>query len=175
MYHIGCTRFTNETYEENRSYRANSGETVIYGLAMKIRNTYSIGSLMFIAEMNNNKNRIEGIGLIRNQLVSDKRHKIYENNEYNRYVYRGHYWLSRDQLDDEILQILDTVLFKGKSHLKNRTGISILSEQLFIHWIYNLSELKNKIKNAFLSHFRDIGLEETEEKEQTEKTMILDV
>jgi hypothetical protein len=117
---------------------------------------------MFIAEMNNEKNRIEGIGLIRNQLVSDKRHKIYENNEYNRYVYRGHYWLSRDQLDVEILQILDTVLFKGKSHLKNRTGISILSEQLFIHWIYELSTLKNKIKNAFLSHFRDICLDTIE-------------
>ena len=37
--------------------------------------------------MNNERNRIEGIGLIKNLLVVDKRHKIYENNDYNRYIY----------------------------------------------------------------------------------------
>jgi TFIIF-interacting CTD phosphatase-like protein len=153
MFHIGCTRFNNSTYEENIEYRKHNGETVIYGTSLKIRNIYTPDSLMFIAEMNNEKNRVEGIGLIRNKLVHDKRHKIYEKSEYNRYIYRGNYWLSREQLnilDPEILEILDTVLFKGKSHLKCRTGISILSEKLFVHWIYELRILKNKIKTAFL-------------------------
>jgi hypothetical protein len=157
MFHIGCTRFNNSTYGENIEYRKQNGEAVIYGTSLKIRNTYSAESLMFIAEMNNEKNRIEGIGLIRNKLVHDNnRHKIYEKSEYNRYIYRGNYWLSREQidiLDPEILEILDTVLFKGKSHLKCRTGISILSEKLFVHWIYELRILKNKIKTAFLQHF----------------------
>jgi hypothetical protein len=156
MFHIGCTRFNNATYNENIKYRKESDEPVIYGAALKIRKTYSPDSLMFIAEMNNDKNRVEGIGLIRNKLVHDKRHKIYENSEYNRYIYRGNYWLSREQLldlDPEILEILDTVLFKGKSHLKCRTGISILSEKLFIHWIYELRTLKHKIKEVFLQHF----------------------
>jgi hypothetical protein len=156
MFHIGCTRFNNITYDENTDYRENHGETVIYGTSLKVRNTYSHGSLIFIAEMNNDKNMIEGIGLIRNQLVLDKNHKIYKNSEYNRYIYRGNYWISREQLnilDPEILEILDTVLFKGKSHLKCRTGISILSEKLFVHWIYELRTLKNKIKSVFLTHF----------------------
>jgi len=153
MFHIGCTRFNNTTYKENTLYREKNDETVIYGSSLKIRNTYSIGSLIFVAEMNNETNRIEGIGLIRNNIVTDKRHKIYENCEYNRYIYRGKYWLRREQLDAEILEILDTVLFKGKSHLKCRTGITVISDKLFVHWDYDLLTLKNKVKDVFLRHY----------------------
>ena len=87
---------------------------------------------------------------------SDKRYKVYENNEYNRYVYRGNYWISREDLimlNSEIVEIFDNILFKGKSHLKFRTGITILTEKIFTHWIYELSSLKNKVKSAFLYHF----------------------
>lgn len=157
MFHIACTRFTNTTYYENTEYRKNNGEVAIYGATLKIRNTYSPGALIFVAEMNNELNRIEGIGLIRNNIVSDKRHKIYTNGDYNRYIYRGNYWLSREQLarlDADILEILDTVLFKGKSNLKNRIGITVLSERLFTHWEYELSILKSKVKNVFLEEFR---------------------
>jgi len=158
MNYIGCTRFTNETYQENTSYKTKNGEVVIYGLALKIRQIYSNGSHMYIAEMNNSTNKIEGIGLIVNQLVP-KRHKIYEDNNYNRYIYKGKYWLSREQIgaiDTSILETFDNILFKGKSHLKNRMGISILSEQLFTHWDYSLRELKHKIILAFSTHFGEI-------------------
>ena len=107
--------------------------------------------------MNNDKNKIEGVGLIKNQLVLDKRHKIYENGEYNSYIYRGKYWLSREtleNLDPEIIEIFDNILFKGKSHLKCRTGITILTEKLFTHWIYELRILKNKVKCAFLDYYK---------------------
>jgi hypothetical protein len=156
MFYIACTRFNKLTYKENLDYRNNNKEEVIYGAALKIRNIYSSGSLIFVAEMNNETNKIEGIGLIKNLLVSDKRHKIYENNEYNRYIYRGKYWLSRNQienLDNEIIEILDNILFKGKSHLKFRTGITILTEKLFTHWNYELRTLKNKIKFLFIDYF----------------------
>ena len=81
MFHLACTRFNNSTYKENVDYRNKHNENVIYGASLKIRNIYSIGSLIFVAEMNNDKNKIEGVGLIKNQLVLDKRHKIYENGE----------------------------------------------------------------------------------------------
>ena len=166
MFYIACTRFNNDTYKENIDYRSKNGEVVIYGAALKIRNTYSIGSLMFVAEMNNEKNKIEGIGLIKNQLVSDKRHKIYDNNEYNRYIYRGKHWLSRekiDSLDPEINEIFDNILFKGKSHLKCRTGITIITDKLFTHWDYELRTLKNKIKTIFLDQFKyNIDIESEE-------------
>jgi hypothetical protein len=158
MFHIACTRFNNTTYDENMCYRKKHNEPTIYGSTLKIRDIYSLGALIFIVEMNNEKNKIEGIGLIKNLLVCDKRHKIYDNNEYNRYIYRGKYWLSREQINEfnqVILEILDTILFKGKSHLKCRIGITIITEKLFTHWIYELKDLKNKIKDLFIYYFKD--------------------
>jgi hypothetical protein len=163
MFHIACTRFNNQTYKDNTDYRIKNDEPVIYGSAFKTRHIYSAGALIFVAEMNNETNKIEGIGLIKNLLVSDKYYKIYEDNFYNRYIYRGKYWLRRDQLDTEIIETFDTILFKGKSNMKRMSGITVLTEKLFTNWDYNLRELKNKVKNAFLNHFKhhiDFTIEE---------------
>lgn len=159
MFHLACTRFNCKTYKENTDYRIKNGESVIYGSAFKIRNTYSIGALIFVAEMNNETNKIEGIGLIKNLLVCDKYYDIYSNSDssYNRYIYRGNYWLSREQLDKldmQITEIFDNILFKGKSHLKRMSGITVLTKKLFTNWNYELCDLKNKVKNAFLNYFK---------------------
>ena len=71
MFHIACTRFNNQTYKENTDYRIKSGEPLLYGSAFKIRESYSVGALIFVVEMNNETNKIEGIGLIKNMLVTD--------------------------------------------------------------------------------------------------------
>lgn len=168
MFYLACTRFNNTTYDENICYRNKNNEICIYGSTLKIRETYPPGCLIFIAEMNNEKNKIEGIGLIKNLLVHDRRHRIYENSEYNRYIYRGNNWLSREQINDfdnTILEIFDNILFKGKSHLKCRIGITIITEKLFVHWDYELEELKNKIKNLFNHYFKNNINETCEEKE----------
>lgn len=156
MFYIASTRFNNATYEANLAYRKKNNESVIYGSAYKIRDIYPQGALIFVAEMNNETNKIEGIGLIKNSLLFDKKYKVYENGEYNRYIYRGNYWISRENLmilDSDIIEIFDNILFKGKSHLKFRSGITILSEKLFVHWIYDFTLLKNKVKSVFLIHF----------------------
>lgn len=158
MFYLASTRFTDETYFENKRYRENKGYPVIYGLLIKIRDIYPVGALIFVIEMNNTRNMIEGIGLIRNNLVCDKRYKIYDNNDYNRYIYKGQYWLSREQLleyDSYIVSVLDTILFKGKSNVKRRTGITMITEKLFIYWRCELSTLKTKISNAFIYYFKD--------------------
>ncbi len=162
MFHIACTRFNNATYKENKDYRIAHNEPVIYGPAFKIRDIYSPGSLIFVAEMNNETNKIEGIGLIKNSLNSDKRYNIYETLHYNRYIYRGVYWISREQLvilDSDINDILNNLLFKGKSHMKRGAGITILTKKLFTNWNYDLDTLKKKIKNVFLKHFTDRSTE----------------
>lgn len=171
MFYLACTRFNNSTYDENIRYRTKNNEIVIYGSTLKIRDIYSPGSLIFIAEMNNETNKIEGIGLIKNHLVYDKRHRIYDNNEYNRYIYRGKYWLSRSQINEfnpEILEIFDNILFKGKSHLKCRIGITIITEKLFVHWDYELRTLKNMVKSLFLHYFKYTTIGEELTKEETE-------
>jgi hypothetical protein len=165
MFHLACTRFNNQTYQENKDYRLKSNEVVIYGPAFKIRNIYSPGVLMFVFEMNNETNHIEGIGLITNTLVVDKRHKIYENNDYNRITYRGKYWLSRNQieeLDPEINEIFDLILFKGKSNMKRLSGITVLTNKLFKKWDYDMSAIKNRVKNMFKNHYIQSEISETE-------------
>jgi len=176
MFYLACTRFNNITYAENINYRNKHNEKVIYGSTLKIREIYPQGSLIFIAEMNNEKNRIEGIGLIKKTLIYDKRYNIYENDEYNRYIYKGKYWLSRSQINDfngEITEIFDNILFKGKSHLKCRIGITIITEKLFVHWNYDIQILKNMVKNLFLNYFKynidEYVNDKKEEKEEEEK------
>ena len=157
MFYIACTRFNNTTYEENTNFRHKHNETAIYGTTLKIRNIYNLGTLIFIVEMNNEQNKIEGIGLIKNMLVCDKRYKIYDNDEYNRYIYKGKYWLSRTQINnvnEKITEIFENILFKGKSHLKCRMGITIITEKLFVHWNYDLQILKNMVKYVFISYFK---------------------
>ena len=105
MFYIASTRFNNETYNENICYRGKSCIPVIYGTSIRIQEKYDIGTLLFVAEMNNEENRIEGIGLIRNTQVYDKKHTIYSNSDYNRYLYKGDCWISRETIldkDDEI-------------------------------------------------------------------------
>ena len=106
---------------------------------------------------------------------------------YNRYIYRGKYWLSREQInasDPEILEIFDTVLFKGKSHLKCRIGITVISEKLFVHWIYDLQILKNKVKQVFIRNFKgssptetklDNNFDDKELDEEKEDTIYIDI
>ena len=86
---------------------------------------------------------------------------IYSNSDYNRYLYNGDYWISRDTIlekDDEIAKICDTVLFKGKSNLKRLSGISVLTAQLFTNWDYKLSVLKEKIRALFINVFSSYSL-----------------
>ena len=156
MYHIASTRFNNATYKENMDCRQKAGESVLYGTGICIHQKYEIGCLMFVCEMNNEENRIEGIGLIKNQVVHEKKYKIYSDSDYNRIIYRGSYWLSREQLlllDEELITIFDKMLFKGKSHLKRQSGITVITEKLTKNWQQDLDQLKRRIKDLFISAF----------------------
>jgi hypothetical protein len=155
MFHIASTRFNNATWAENMAYRQKALETVIYGAGIQIHKKYDIGCTMFVCEMNNEENRIEGIGVITNKLVHDKRHKIYSDTDYNRVIYRGSHWLSREQLlllDEELVDILDKMLFKGKSHLKRQSGITIVTDKLTQKWNQDLNHLKRRIREIFVGN-----------------------
>ena len=163
MFYLASTRFINSTYIENITYREQSNEFAIYGTLIKIQYKYTIGSTMFVIEMNNETNTIEGIGLITNKVMYDKHYPIYKNDDYNRYVYKGDYWISCENIrrfDPTIIEICDLILFKGKSHLKRQTGITVLTEKLFSNWpLYKLNVLKNSIKTLFISTFRKLSVQ----------------
>ena len=154
MFHIASTRFNNITWKENSEYRKkNKVKGAIYGAAIKIHEKYPLGSLLFIAEMNNDTNQIEGISLIRNRVVLNKRHFIYEDDNYNRYIYSGQYWLNRSEIEHHnhrLLSMIETMLFKGKSHLKRQSGISVITKKLYNRWNFDETWMKENIKELFI-------------------------
>ena len=192
MFHIATTRFNNSTFLENMEYRDKHKFPVIYGTMIKIHRKIDIGSFLFIVEMNNDTNKIEGIGLVKNSLALERKYKIYENDDYNRYIYRGNYWLSRQQIldfDSSIVEVYDKILFKGKTHLKRACGITVLNEKLFISWKLNMAFWKEQVRQMFVHTFsiepveiRDVNVTTTEsdtvEKIKTdnvEKEIIFDI
>jgi len=157
MFHIASTRFNNTTIAENMAYRQKKGEPVLYGTSIQIHQKYPIGAILAVFEMNNEENRIEGIGIISNNIVFDKKHKIYIESDYNRIIYSGKYWIGRKQLlalDLELVTIFDTILFKGKSHMKRQTGITVVTEKLTKKWNHDLDILKRRVKGLFINTFK---------------------
>jgi hypothetical protein len=144
---IATSRFNNETWTENGKYRRqierhlNQQEEqhtniCIYGAPLQITPKIPINSLMFIIEMNNSTNRIEGIGLIRNLPQFDKYYKVYQEGNYNRYIYKGSHYCPREQLERynyNLVAVLDYILFKEKTHLKRGSGLTLFPDKLLNH------------------------------------------
>ena len=83
--------------------------------------------------MHNDKNKIRGIGLVRNTPVLNQYHNIYRDRNYNRYTYKGKYRISRGQMSKEekfIIRIFDMLLFKGSRHLKRGQGIIAVPDRI---------------------------------------------
>ena len=128
MIHIGTTRFTDETYEENRRWcKNNDWNGCIYGLPLRLSKDIKKRAPMYVIEMNNTQNKIMGIGKIVNQSKRFE-YKIYSDMNYNRYIFKGEERREREKIrDKECLAILEKILFKGKSHMKRGRGITRLN------------------------------------------------
>jgi len=117
---------------------------------MKIKEKIPLHSYVYVIEMNNDKNKIEGIGLIKNERKLDKNYRIYKNMDYNRYVYTGEKYLPMAQITDEYYQkvvtVMERLLFKGDRHCKRGQGITQLPQ-----WI-----LQNKSGFDFVKCFDDM-------------------
>jgi len=153
MFHIACTRFTEQTLMENERYRETRGITCIYGSPIPTNEKYSRESCFFVVEMNNTTNRIIGVGLIQNKQQKDRTYIIHDMTvsacNYNRYIYKGDRWLARDDLPVEMVEVFEKILFKGKSHLKRIRGISVVTEKVFRRWEYNQEEMIDRMRTIF--------------------------
>jgi len=132
MFYIGTVRFSNETFQENKKWREdNNWDGCVYGSPIPIAKSpywrrVDMGAKIFILEMNNDENKIEGIGCIKNFIRYDLSDKIYEDNNYNRYIYRSSNRMDRKDIKDDVLIFLENIVFRGKGHLKRSHGISII-------------------------------------------------
>jgi hypothetical protein len=126
--------FTNDTFEHNRRFIEKiktspnpNYRTIecIYCSPVKMSVKIPIDSVVYVIEMNNTYNKIEGIGLVRNHPYNGK-FRVYENMNYNRYNFIGKTRIDRKEMtekEEEFMQRLDALCFKGRSHLKRNKGL----------------------------------------------------
>ena len=133
MYTLVTSRFTNDTLEINRNYKRKKNITgCIYASPQEMSPKILNDSLVFVIEMNNDTNSIEGIGLIRNKPYLDKYYRIYEYGDYNRYIYKSEYRIDRTTLwehNSALVKVLEYVLFGEKTHLKRGSGFTTVTQK----------------------------------------------
>lgn len=130
---IATTRFNAKTYDQNMNYKKKAAlEGCIYGTPLKIKQTVPLDCSIYVIEMNNSTNKIEGIGLITNSAVLDKNYRIYDDMDYNRYIYSGKKHLLviniTDDYNKRVIFVLEQLLFKGERHCKRGQGITSLPD-----------------------------------------------
>jgi hypothetical protein len=127
-HYLMTTRFNDKSHAEMLSYcNKIKGLKCIYGVPKEISGYVVKDAIMFILEMNNECDRIEGIGMVKNT-VFPSRYGVYEDGNYNRFSYLGKARIDRNDMteeEDAVLVALDIICFKGKCHLKRSHGITI--------------------------------------------------
>jgi hypothetical protein len=157
MIAIVTSRFSNDTWRENSEYRKrNNMNGCIYCSPQQLSSKIYPNSPVFVIEMNNTTNKILGVGLISNKIQFDKYYKVYEIGNYNRYTYTSEYRLDRQILLEyfpALVNILDYILFKEKTHMKRGGGMTQIPDKLLRHTKCNEIDIAKEIKNLFQKHF----------------------
>jgi len=157
---ICVTRFNNKTLNENITWKKNNNHLgCIYGTPVKITETILPNTLIIVLEMNNSNNSIEGIGIINNrqEKPDKKKFKIYDDNNYNRFIYKSNLRIDKKNLksnyEKNILELLEKLLFTTKNHFKRGHGIQKLPK--FIEKFHEL-DFKKILTNIYKKKFIDI-------------------
>jgi len=158
------TRFNNETWETNDVFRKSKNIPAIYGTPQPITKSIPVDSTVFILEMNNDINQIVGIGMVKNHPFYHK-YSIYENSNFNRYIYIGKYHILRKDMSEEenmIMTVFDILCFTGNTHMKRGANL----KQFPLYMLYRCSKktdliefIKNMFKTRFFSHTRKNNIE----------------
>jgi hypothetical protein len=123
---ILTSRFNNNTWSENQQYRLKNQQIqCIYCSPDPITQNIPYDSVMFILEMNNDTNKIMGIGLVKNHPILNKYH-VYSDGNYNRYVFVGKARISREDMSEDeerVMKIFDILCFTGNRHMKRGQGL----------------------------------------------------
>jgi hypothetical protein len=139
---IVTTRFNNITYHENSMYRTKNTKTkCIYCAPEPVTKKIPYDSVLFVIEMNNDINKIMGVGLVRNHPRLNKPN-VYENKSYGRYTYVGTMRIDRSVMNDEeeeLMELLDLLCFKGNKHMKRGQGLRSFPTEI----LYELNNQDN--------------------------------
>ncbi len=125
--HILTTRFNAKTWAESDTYRKSKlgGKGCAYGVPKPIAMNIPVGIDAFVLEMNNDLNRIMGIGKIRN-CVAQRNGRIHDRGNYNLYIYTGNQRIDRCEMtpeEENVMMALDILCFRGSTHIKRGQGM----------------------------------------------------
>jgi len=149
---IITSRFSNSTWSENESYRSrNKNVGCIYCSPELIASNIPLDSILFVFEMNNDTNKIMGIGLVRNHAYSGIHH-VYSDGNYNRYVYVGKMRINRldfNEQEEKVFQVIDKMVFTGTRHMKRGHGLKAFPIKTLYECSQNKIDLVNYISTMF--------------------------
>ena len=150
------TRFNTDTWNERERWLTQTQWSgAYYGTPKEVKS--SVKGLMLVLEMHNSENKVKAIGLVKAQAhPPDRIHQIYNDRNYNRYIYKSKYRLILDQIEllpmeKKIIAIFNRLLFKGACHLKRGQGI--MEMPLWIMQNKQVDFLKY-LKALFARHFK---------------------
>tara|TARA_B110000444_G_scaffold42817_4_gene38718 strand:+ start:11862 stop:12329 length:468 start_codon:yes stop_codon:yes gene_type:complete len=153
MMEVCVSRFNNLTFNENKNYRERYNISCIYSSPIKITPTILPYAKLIVIEMNNDTNTIEGFGMIKNNLELRKNYKIYNDGNYNRYVYTSKQRIDRSNLTSyEIILIkeLEYLIFKTPKHCKRGHGIQVIPKHIKNNTNFNYCKFLNQL---YISRF----------------------
>ena len=172
MVFICTTRFNTETLQQNCAWRRRHqklGECV-YGSPIPMKHAVRENAWMIVLEMQNDANKIAGIGLVKNSpnlpnvsvpnpqnrgSNGCKKPSVYNCGNYNRFIYQGAYRIdlfSNDfQLTREeelVIKMLELALFYGPNHSKRGKGICELPKH--VASLYDFKECLKQLVQRFI-------------------------
>jgi hypothetical protein len=154
-YRIMTSRFNNQTYQENKNYREKHKNIgCIYCSPAPLSEQIPNDMVLFILEMNNDTNRILGIGMVTNHPRIQK-YNVYENGNFNRYSFIGKNRIDRSEMnesEEEIMQVFDILCFKGNKHMKRGQGLKLFPSEMLYRISFRLN-LVDFIKEMFKKRF----------------------
>ena len=158
MINVVTGRFDNNTLEANYAYRNKNNFACIYSCPCKLSPKILFDSPVFVIEMNNSTNKICGFGLIKNKPNLQKYYKVHLDGNTNRYTFIGKYYIDRETAyckNAFLIDVLEIILFKGKTHSKRGGGLTLIPEKILKFDICNGVNIKKEIKDLFIYQFRE--------------------
>ena len=155
--HIMTSRFSNATWGENVSFRKRTGKHgCIYCAPIVVSQHVPHDSVMFILEMNNDTNKIMGVGMVRNR-PSHGIYHVYQNNNFNRYTYTGKYRIDRESMTAEeeiVMRVFDILCFRGNRHMKRGHGLTAFPVESLCRCAYNKMDLVDFMTTMFKTRIK---------------------
>lgn len=154
--YILTTRFNHDTWMENEIHRKNNSNIqCIYGSPQAIAPKIEIRAPVCVIEMNNSTNQVMGVGLIRNEPQPRYHHTPYTHGNYNRFVFIGIHRLDRNELSQDLLDVLDYILFKEKTHMKRGAGFTTVPNKLLYHRRCEGMDIIYEITKTFIDKYKN--------------------